>query len=165
MQARNDLRAAAEDGNTGLRLMRESGAPGGLLLPDFQLAQGEYLLRTGETEKGRAMLREAVTKLRNANGPDAWTESLFALEMLTHTAWNLNDWPLADAISIQLLPHDRAYAGGHYALGRVREQSGALAGARLYYTEAIRRWQDADPDLPDLVDARRRLAALPAPGR
>jgi tetratricopeptide (TPR) repeat protein len=160
-QARNDLKAAAEDGNAGLRLMKASGALGGLLLPDFQLAQGEYLLRTGQTEQGRAMLRDAASKLRAANAPDAWTDSLVALELLTHTAWNLGDWTLADALSMELASHAREYAGASYALGRVREHSGVSSAARMFYAEAIKRWPDAEPDLPALADARRRLAGLP----
>lgn len=160
MQARSDLRAAAEDGNAGLRLMQVSAASGGLLLPDFQLAQGEYLLRTGEAAKGRAMLREAASKLRVANGPDAWTDSLVALELLTHTAWNLDDWTLADQIAMELASHAPEYAGTSYVLGRVREHSGVPSAARIFYAEAIKRWQDADPDLPALMDARRRLASL-----
>ena len=53
---------------------------GGVLVPDFQLAQGEHLLRSGQVEQARTMLRDAASKLRAQSGPDAWIQSLFALE-------------------------------------------------------------------------------------
>ena len=71
---------AAEAGNRALKQMRAAGTMGGVLVPDFQLAQGEHLLRSGQVEQARTMLRDAASKLRAQSGPDAWIQSLFALE-------------------------------------------------------------------------------------
>ena len=62
---------AVEAGNRGLKQMRAAGTMGGVLVPDFQLAQGEHLMRGGQTEQGRALLRDAAAKLRAQSGPDA----------------------------------------------------------------------------------------------
>jgi hypothetical protein len=52
--------------------------------------------------------------------------------------------------------HDAAYAGTHYALGMVAEHKGEHAAAERAFGEAVRLWAQADPDLPELRDARAR---------
>lgn len=158
--ALNRRQEAAEEGNKALQQMRATGPIGGILLPDFQLAQGDYLLRTGETAEGSAMLLDAVSKLRAETGPDAWIQTLFALEAAARTAREVNEWTLAAQLAEQMREHDAEYAGTRYALGLVEEHRGNVGTARAEYAEAVRRWQDADPDLSDLADARRRSAAM-----
>lgn len=162
LMALNQRQAAAEEGNVALKQMRAVGPIGGILLPDFELAQGEYLLRTGETETGRVLLRDAAAKLRAATGADAWIQTLFALEGVARAAREVNDWTLAAEMSEHLREHDPEYAGTHYALGLVAERRGDIAIARAEYAEAIRRWQDADADFSDLTDTHRRRAAVEA---
>lgn len=48
----------------------------------------------------------------------------------------------------------------HYRLGRVLEDKGDKARARVEYEKFLKYWADADPDHPELQDARARLAAL-----
>src|SRR5439155_23814222 len=60
---------AATEGNTALGAMRAAGPAGGVLVPEFELLQGEFLLRTGQLDSGRTMLRAAAAKLRDASGP------------------------------------------------------------------------------------------------
>ena len=152
--------AAAERGNTALGQMRASGPLGGVLLPEFQLVQGEFLLRTGRALEGRSMLREAAVKLRAQSGPDAWVQTLFSLEGVARTARELNDWTLAGEFAGQMRVFDATYAGTQYALALVAEHNGDRSAARALYADAARRWAGADPDLPELLDARRRLATL-----
>ena len=68
------------------------GTMGGVLVPDFQLAQGEHLMRSGQIEQGRALLRDAAAKLRAQSGPDAWIQTLFALEGIARLAREQGDW-------------------------------------------------------------------------
>lgn len=160
MMALKRMPAAAEEGNAGLHQMRAIGAAGGTLLPDFELSQGEYLLRNGQTDQGRAMLRDAVAKLRAQLGPDAWVLTLFTLEGVARVAREVGDWTLAGEMADEMRRHDASYAGTQYAVGLAAEQRGDRAAARAAFADAVRRWADADPDLPELKDARQRLAKI-----
>ena len=148
---------AAEAGNRGLQQMRAAGTIGGVLVPDFQLAQGEHLMRSGQIEQGRALLREAAAKLRAQSGPDAWIQILFALEAIARLAREQGDWTLAAEMADAMRQHDPAYAGTWYGQALVAEHGGRRDAAREAYRETVRRWQSADADFPELADARRRL--------
>jgi tetratricopeptide (TPR) repeat protein len=52
------------------------------------------------------------------------------------------------------------YARSYYKLGKVYEQMGKKAEAREKYRKFLDLWKDADPGLPELGDAKARLAAL-----
>ena len=149
--------AAADAGNRALRQMRAVGASGGILVPDFELAQGEHLLRSGQTEAARSMLRGAAAKLRAQSGPDAWVHTLFALEAVARAARDSGDWTLAAEMADEMRRLDVEYAGTWYAQALGAEHLGQQDAARNGYRETVRRWPLADADFPELVDARRRL--------
>ena len=48
----------------------------------------------------------------------------------------------------------------HYELGRLKEDAGRLAEARQHYTAYLERWGNADVSIPNVDDARSRLAKL-----
>jgi tetratricopeptide (TPR) repeat protein len=148
---------AAEAGNRALKQMRAAGAVGGVLVPDFQLAQGEHLLRSGQIEQARTLLRDAAGKLRAQSGPDAWIQSLFALEGIARLARQQGDWTLAAEMAEAMKQHDAEYPGTWYAQALVAEHGGQRDAARDGYREALRRWQTADTDFTELNDARRRI--------
>ena len=52
------------------------------------------------------------------------------------------------------------HAVSHYELGRIYEDMKRLADAKKEYAKFLEMWSDADEGLPQLVDARKRLAAL-----
>jgi hypothetical protein len=141
--------------------MRNAGPLGGVLLPEFELTQGEYLLRTGERPQGRVMLRNAVVKLERQSNPDSSLQTLYAVEAVARFARELDDWQLTDDMAARMRALDADYAGTQYALGRVAEHVGDRPAASAAYAGAIRLWRDADPGLRDLVDARQRLERLP----
>jgi tetratricopeptide (TPR) repeat protein len=58
------------------------------------------------------------------------------------------------------LEHGDIYARAYYMLGKIAEQQGNKARARENYHKFLDLWKDADPDLPDVADATRRLAGL-----
>jgi hypothetical protein len=122
--------------------------------------QGEFFLRGGDRERGRLMIRRAVADLRAQVGPDAWSETTFDLEALGAAARDVGDWQLASELAAAMRQHDPIYGGTHYALARAAEARGDRAAAAAAYAGAVHAWKDADADLPDLADARRRLAAL-----
>ena len=51
----------------------------------------------------------------------------------------------------------------HYRLGKVLEHLGDRTGAVRRYREFMDFWKDADPGLPEVEDARRRLAGIAGP--
>lgn len=153
---------AIEQGDRALRLLRQA-PDGGVLLPELELVQGELLLRKGQSEKGRAMLRDGVSKLRADPAADRWTQNLLRIEAVETLARDVGDWILAGDVAEQMRQFAPRYAGTHYALAREAEHAGNAEAARLEYREAIRGWSAADAEFEALTDARHRLAALANP--
>jgi tetratricopeptide (TPR) repeat protein len=52
------------------------------------------------------------------------------------------------------------YARAYYMLGKIGEQQGDKPRARTNYRKFLDLWKDADPGLPEVADAKKRLAAL-----
>jgi tetratricopeptide (TPR) repeat protein len=52
------------------------------------------------------------------------------------------------------------YAVSFYWLGKIAEEEGRPAEAAESYRRFLDLWKNADPDLPEVVDARKRLAGL-----
>ena len=129
------------------------------IVPYLDLVKGSLQLRNGEAEAGRTLLMDVQKRLRALPGPDAWMQALFVLESIARTAREAGDWELADYTARQMLEHDGAYAGAHYALGLVAEHRGEAAAARQSFAQAERLWASADPDLPELARVRPRVTA------
>jgi tetratricopeptide (TPR) repeat protein len=136
------------------------GGGAGLALALLQLAgQPARALLRSDPAAGRALLEDVGHRLRALPGPDAWMQALFVLESIARTAREASDWELAERIARQMLEHDPAYAGGHYALGLVAERRGDTAAAQEAFAKAARLWALADDDLPELQRLRRSVAA------
>lgn len=147
--ALGQYKTAADEGNTALRLMR--GAEGaGLVADALQAFQGEFLLRTGHTDKGRPMLEDVVRKVRARPGPDAWAQALFTIEAIARAARDVGDWDFAAWAARQMLEHDPRYAGSHYALALVAEHRGDAHTARAERALVEKYWSRADPGLTEL---------------
>jgi tetratricopeptide (TPR) repeat protein len=149
-----EFQAAANEANTALRLMREAPEGGGLMAKPLQELQGEFFLRTGQREKGRAMLQDVVRKARLSPGPDAWTHTTFAIDAMARAAREAGDWELAAWAARQMIEHDANYAGGHVARALVAEHHGDQNAAKEAFGRAKELWSSADPDLPELERIR-----------
>lgn len=155
--ALGQLAEAMTSYNNALRLLR-SGPEGAPIASDALLGlQGELLLRTAARDKGRAMIEEAARRVRSRPGPDNWAQALFTLEAMGRVARAVGDWDLADRLASHMREHDAGYGGTHYAIGLVAERQGRAGEARTAFAEAVQRWSGADPTLPELLDARKRL--------
>ena len=105
------------------------------------------------------MFKEVERGLRALLGPDAWSQALFRLESIAHLARSQGDWELARHTAKQMLEHDPAYAGSHYALALVAEHEGDAATAQREFAVAARHWRKADPDLVELKVSKAKIAS------
>jgi tetratricopeptide (TPR) repeat protein len=152
---------AAAAANAALAILK--GAPPGAALAalPFEGLQGEFHLRTGQRNKGRAMLEQMVKRARAAPGPDEWSQALFSLELIARTARDVGDWELAGRMALQMLDHDPSYAGTQYAVALVADHDGHRHAAAAAMALAEKYWTQADPDLPELRDVRDWLRRHP----
>lgn len=149
---------AGREADAALTDLRAGGPLASELAPALRMAQGEFLLRSGDRERGRAMIRQAVASLRAEPGPDAWGQTLFALEAATTAARQAGDSALAAQLAEEMRLHDPNYAGTSFALALAAESRGDRLAARRAFEQAVARWVNADADHPDLVTAKTRLA-------
>ena len=56
--------------------------------------------------------------------------------------------------------HGEIYAKSYYMLGKIYEQLGKKRDARKNYERFLSIWKNADPGLPEVDDAKKRLAGL-----
>jgi tetratricopeptide (TPR) repeat protein len=155
--ALQEYQPAADEANAALRLMRNSPEGAGLLARSLKALQGEFFLRTGQRDRGRAALEEVSKEVRAAAGPDAWIQGLFTLDAMARAAREVEDWELAERLARDMLAHDPAYAGSHYALGLVADHEGDRGLAVAELSLARKYWARADHNLGELVDIRERL--------
>ncbi|HXI91515.1 MAG TPA: hypothetical protein VNO24_15980 [Blastocatellia bacterium] len=139
------------------------GSAGGIqppVEPELEALRAEILLREGKTEEGGALFKEVERKLRALLGPDAWSQALFRLESIAQAAREAGDWELAEYTAKQMLEHDAAYAGSHYAMALVAEQKREKSAAEREFARAEELWRGADLELPELLQARAKMTAL-----
>ena len=63
-------------------------------------------------------------------------------------------------ITMGRLDQGDIYAKAFYMLGKICEQQGNTAKAVEHYEKFLTLWKDADPGLPEVDDARKRLVGL-----
>jgi serine/threonine protein kinase/tetratricopeptide (TPR) repeat protein len=66
----------------------------------------------------------------------------------------------AQQVFLWITPPEHIYARTYYLLGKAYERKGDRKAAVANYRLLLDRWKTADKDLPDLIDARNRLAQL-----
>jgi tetratricopeptide (TPR) repeat protein len=152
------FQSAADAANSALRLMRSSPEGAGLVAADLAVLQGEFFVRTGQRDKGRATLEDAVHKLRAAPGPDNWAQALFVLEAIARTGREAGAWDLAGWAAGQMMEHDANYAGSHYAVALAAQHSGDSRQALAEFALAQKLWSKGDVDLAELTAIRVALA-------
>jgi tetratricopeptide (TPR) repeat protein len=149
-EAKKELEAARRELEMVPQLTLGLDPPRAMVEPWVEALRGDLLLRAGQRDEARAVLKDVVRALRAAPGPDAWSQALFRLESMARSAMEAGDWDLTEFIAAQMLDHDAAYGGSHSTLALVLRQKGDDAGAAREVEAARRYWRDADPDLPEL---------------
>ncbi len=156
-EAQAELAAADEE----LQVLLNAGGQrvASVVQPYAEALRGEVLLRSGKRAEGTAVLEGVEHKIRAIPGPDAWSQALFRLESIARIAREVGGWELAEFTARQMLEHDPAYAGSHYALALVADHNGDVATSREEFAAAEKLWSKADPDLPELARLRLKLTA------
>jgi tetratricopeptide (TPR) repeat protein len=154
--ALHQFQTAAAEANAALHELNSASDGGALVAPSLQQLQGEFFLRTGQTAKAHALLDEFIKKMRVV-GPDEWSQALFALESIERAARESGDWEYAARVARQMIEHDSAYAGSHYALGLAADHAGDRNTALAEFTLAEKFWMKADSNMIEIKDVRTRL--------
>ncbi|MEP6601679.1 MAG: tetratricopeptide repeat protein [Nitrospirota bacterium] len=118
-EARKELEAAQRELETVPSLTLGLDPSRSMVEPWVEALRGDLLLRAGQWDAGRTILKEVVRALRAAAGPDAWSQALFRLESMARSAMEAGDWDLAEFIGEQMIEHDAAYGGSHATLALV----------------------------------------------
>jgi tetratricopeptide (TPR) repeat protein len=126
-------------------------------LPYPAALEAALLLHDGRTQEGEAIFVKVEQSAMAMPGPDGWVAAIFVLDSIARLARESDDWPLAQYTAQQLIQHDPYYAGGHYAFGLVAEHAGEAEGSQQMFAAAEKYWSHADPDLPELITARKKL--------
>jgi len=151
-EADKELQSAQQALETVPQVTPGLDPPRSVVEPWVESLRGDLLLRAGQREKGRAVLKDVARALRAAPGPDAWSQALFRLESMARSAIEAGDFELAEFIAKEMLEHDAAYGGSHATLALILRHKGDDAGVARE-VEAMRRyWRDADSDLPELKE-------------
>jgi tetratricopeptide (TPR) repeat protein/predicted Ser/Thr protein kinase len=135
--------------------------------PDDPVYLYAYWMALGIVEEARGELPAAIADYEKAN--DGAPEPVYAYRAILAEAY-LKAGKLGEAVAMfekGLLRYDEGRTSwvppcvkGHYTLATAYEKSGWTAKAVEQYREFLEIWKDADPGIPEVEDARRRLAAL-----
>ncbi len=138
----------------------------------------DYEYTLGLVELGNKNVRKAVDLFRRASGrldfetgwiaedPSVSDLALYlnGLAQAYHESGDLDmarlDYEKITMLTFGRLDHGDIYAKAFYMLGKIAEQQGDKARAGQSYRKFLDLWKDADPGLPEVADAKRRLAGL-----
>jgi serine/threonine protein kinase/Tfp pilus assembly protein PilF len=132
----------------------------------LELLQGSIGLEQGRWSEAIELLKKAVGRLPHENSFPGDEQALF-IESLAQAYFGSGDFDQAGAeyrriqsLTTGRLSYGDIHARSFYMLGRIAEQTGDKPSARESYAKFLDLWKDADPGLPEVDDARKRLAGL-----
>jgi serine/threonine protein kinase/Tfp pilus assembly protein PilF len=145
-------------------LCRSALDPQDHLLPE--VLQGAIELREGNARAAVESLKPACDRLFQENGwLGAWHALYYerlaeALERAGSLDEARREYEKITALTDGRFAFGDIYTRSFYNLGRLHERRGNGAKAAENYRKFLDLWKEADPGLPEVADARKRLAAL-----
>jgi tetratricopeptide (TPR) repeat protein/DNA-binding winged helix-turn-helix (wHTH) protein len=116
--------------------------------------QGLLALKRGEGDKAIAQYREAIQNRVTASDPETFED------VLANAYLELGRFDEAIAEFERILKINPRYPLAHYGLGLAYEGKRQSESARKSYEQFLTVWAMADSDIPEVLNARARLAAL-----
>ncbi len=117
--------------------------------------RGYLALRAKSNEDAVAHFKEAVRHLPTSSGIESYEDCL------ANAYLQLGKWDDAIGEYQRILIRNPNYHLAHYHMGQAYERRGDDDLARAEYAEFISTWKNADPDIPEVLDAKRRFASGP----
>jgi tetratricopeptide (TPR) repeat protein len=121
----------------------------------YDYFRGYLALKAKSNEEAVAHFKEALRHLPTTSGIESYEDCL------ANAYLELEKWDEAIAEYHRILSRNPNYPFAHYRLGQAYERKGDDDRARAEYAEFINQWKNADPDIPEVIDAKRRFASGP----
>jgi len=131
-----------------------------------QSDQASFHRLKGEIELARGRYEEALSSFGMvANLRETQVEDSLALAYLESGITDKAIEKYKEFIAKDVLGYEaqEVWVLAHYRLGNLCEEKGERAEAVKYYERFLEIWKDADPDINEVADARKRLAGLKGP--
>jgi tetratricopeptide (TPR) repeat protein len=145
-------------------LVQKSMNPADIRSVDF--LKGAIELQKGNWSQAIDLLNKAASRLPHEYSVTDDEQALY-FEPLALAYYKSGDLDKARgeyerilALTTGRLRYGDIYARSFYMLGIIAEQKGEKAAARERFRKFLELWKDADPGLPEVADARKRLAGL-----
>ncbi len=142
----------------------EKDNPSRFVREQLEFADGCLALIRGQAEKARQILEPITRTSLVVNRHHVMGRTYEVLELWSDAAREYEDvldrpygkWSL-------FLP--AVWVLDQFRLAQVYERLGDTARARRWYERFLTDWKDADPDIPEVIEAHKRLAALDGSAR
>ncbi len=153
--ARGDLQTAERHKERLFAAVPETDPRGAAWsIPQPYYHRGYYALKLGRADQAIEYLKKA----RQATPVFFWYEDV-GPDLLANAYLELGRWDEAIAEYIQLLRLNPNWAWAQFHLGQAYQGKGDDENAQAAYRRFLQIWQDADPDIPELIAATARLRA------
>src|SRR5207244_6462262 len=126
------------------------GARPSLRFPAY--LHGYLALKSGRAEEAIEHFKEALR-----HKPAIWNLDPFE-DCLANAYLEVGQLDQAIAEYERILKLNPNYPLAQYHLGQAYERKGERERARAAYTRFLEIWKDADPDIPEVIDAKQRSA-------